>query len=124
MLPPATAVTTSRCHALTTAGSPRRRNRDARAREHLFAQLRSKQRRPGFSDGPVHVEARQRFARNLWAKRMRLGLSQEALGKACDLHRTEVSLLERAGRDPRLSTIVRLARGLKIAPAELLDGVR
>jgi len=29
-----------------------------------------------------------------------------------------------AGRDPRLSTIVRLARGLKIAPAELLDGVR
>ena len=58
------------------------------------------------------------------AHRTRLGLSQEALGDACDLHRTEVSLLERAGRDPWLSTIVRLARALKIPPAELLDGVR
>jgi len=72
----------------------------------------------------VRVEARLRFARNLRAHRTRLGLSQEALGDACDLHRTEVSLLERAGRDPRLSTIVRLARALKIPPSELLDGVR
>jgi len=72
----------------------------------------------------VRVEARQRFARNLRAHRTRLGLSQEALGDACDLHRTEISLLERAGRDPRLSTIVRIARALKIPPAELLDGVR
>ena len=72
----------------------------------------------------VGVEPRQRFARNLRAQRTRLGLSQEALGDACNLHRTEISLLERAGRDPRLSTIVRIARALKIPPAELLEDVR
>jgi transcriptional regulator with XRE-family HTH domain len=53
------------------------------------------------------VEAREQFARNLRAQRLRRGLSQEALGHASGLHRTEVSLLERAGRDPRLSAITR-----------------
>lgn len=69
------------------------------------------------------VEEVERFAANLRAHRLRRGLSQEALGFACDLHRTEVSLLERAGREPRLVTIVRLARGLDIAPADLLEGI-
>jgi transcriptional regulator with XRE-family HTH domain len=66
------------------------------------------------------VEPHEQFARNLSVERERRGLSQEALGYAAGLHRTEVSLLERAGREPRLSTIVRLARALKIRPAELL----
>jgi transcriptional regulator with XRE-family HTH domain len=69
------------------------------------------------------VDARSRFAANLRTHRHRVGLSQEALGDACDIHRTEVSLLERAGRDPRLETIVRLAHGLGIRPADLLDGI-
>src|SRR4051812_5474033 len=60
------------------------------------------------------VEARRQFAQNLRAQREKQGLSQEALAFACELHRTEISLLERAGRDPRLSTIVRLARGLEV----------
>lgn len=64
------------------------------------------------------------FARNLRRERGRAGMSQEALGFACQLHRTEVSLLERAGREPRLGTIVKLARALKIKPADLLDGIR
>lgn len=66
----------------------------------------------------------EQFASNLRSQRKRLGLSQEALGASCDLHRTEISLLERAEREPRLSTIVRLARGLDIAPRDLLDGVQ
>lgn len=66
----------------------------------------------------------EQFSRNLRSERRRLGLSQEALGALCDLHRTEISLLERGQREPRLSTIVRLARGLGIAPRDLLDGVR
>lgn len=65
----------------------------------------------------------ERFAANLRAQRERAGLSQEALGFECDLHRTEISLLERAGREPRLSTIVRLSRALKITPCDLLDGI-
>jgi transcriptional regulator with XRE-family HTH domain len=55
---------------------------------------------------------------------VRAGLSQEALGDLCNLHRTEVGLLERAGRDPRLATIVKLARALNIPAADLLDGLR
>ena len=65
----------------------------------------------------------ERFASNLRAARHEAGLSQEALAEACAVHRTEVSLLERGRRVPRLSTIVRLARGLRVAPARLLDGI-
>lgn len=70
------------------------------------------------------MEPHERFAANLRRQRERAGLSQEALGFESDIHRTEISLLERGGREPRLSTIVRLARALKIRPAELLDGIR
>lgn len=70
------------------------------------------------------MEPRERFAKNLRALRLEQGWSQEALAAACDLHRTEVSLLERAARDPRLATIVRLARALGVRPAELLDGIK
>lgn len=69
------------------------------------------------------MEPRQQFAQNLREQRQRLALSQEALAAVCGLHRTEVSLLERGGREPRLSTIVKLARALKIPPGSLLDGI-
>jgi transcriptional regulator with XRE-family HTH domain len=63
------------------------------------------------------------FARNLREQRQRAGLSQERLAYVCNLHRTEISLLERGEREPRLSTIVRLARGLDVPPAALLEGI-
>ncbi len=71
------------------------------------------------------VEAvRQQFAVNLRQHRNRAGLSQEALADICDLHRTEISLLERCKRSPRLETVVILARGLGLpSPAELLKGI-
>lgn len=50
------------------------------------------------------------FAKNLRRLRLKAELSQEALGELCGLHRTEISLLERAAREPRLSTMVKLAR--------------
>ena len=70
------------------------------------------------------VDATERFAQNPRRQRTRAKLSQEALGFLCGLHRTEISLLERAGREPRLGTIVKLARALKIPPTRLLDGIR
>lgn len=71
-----------------------------------------------------NVGAREQFAQNLRRYRERAGISQEALGAACDLHRTEISLLERRKRSPRLETIVVLAHGLKLdSPAQLLDGI-
>lgn len=69
------------------------------------------------------MEPLEQFARNLRRERIKAGLSQERLGNACDLHPTEVSRLERAVREPRLSTVVRLARGLGVRPARLLDGI-
>jgi len=65
----------------------------------------------------------EQFAANLRRHRTAAGLSQERLGFVCRLHRTEISLLERAEREPRLSTIVRLATGLKIPASALLDGI-
>ena len=50
-------------------------------------------------------------------------MSQEALGNASGLHRTEISLLERHARDPRLDTLVKLARALNIPPSHLLEGI-
>jgi transcriptional regulator with XRE-family HTH domain len=67
---------------------------------------------------------REQFAANLRLNREKVGLSQEKLADLCDLHRTEISLLERSKRSPRLETIVILARGLKLAsPGDLLQGI-
>jgi transcriptional regulator with XRE-family HTH domain len=67
----------------------------------------------------------QQFAANLRRHRKRFGLTQEALGDRCDLHRTEISLLERGKRSPKLKTLVVLSRGLGLSSVcELIDGVR
>jgi transcriptional regulator with XRE-family HTH domain len=65
----------------------------------------------------------ERFALNLRKARTKAGVSQEELGYLCDLHRTEVSLLERAGREPRMATIIKLAGALNTKPSELCDGI-
>ncbi|HET7445603.1 MAG TPA: helix-turn-helix transcriptional regulator [Solirubrobacterales bacterium] len=69
------------------------------------------------------MSPQERFAANLRKARTKVGISQEELGDRCDLHRTEISLLERAGREPRLATIVKLAGALGSSPAELCDGI-
>jgi transcriptional regulator with XRE-family HTH domain len=69
------------------------------------------------------MKPRERFATNLRKARTAKGVSQEELGFLCDLHRTEISLLERGGREPRLGTIVKLASSLGIAPEQLLQGI-
>jgi transcriptional regulator with XRE-family HTH domain len=71
----------------------------------------------------ARVQPHEQFAENLRRQRLRRGLSQEALGHASGLHRTEISLLERAQREPRLSTITRLAHALGLRPAALLRGI-
>jgi len=63
----------------------------------------------------------ERFAANLRRQREAAGLSQERLARAANLHRTEISLLERGEREPRLSTIVRLATGLGVPASALLE---
>jgi transcriptional regulator with XRE-family HTH domain len=69
------------------------------------------------------MSPQERFATNLRQARTKMGISQEELGHRCDLHRTEISLLERAGREPRLATLVKLAGSLETTPGELCEGI-
>ena len=69
------------------------------------------------------MDPRERFAVNLRQARLKKGISQEELGFRCELHRTEVSLLERGGREPRLGTIVKLAGALGTTPDRLCAGI-
>ena len=69
------------------------------------------------------MEPHKRFGRNLKAARRARRWTQEDLGHAAGLHSTEVGRLERGDREPRLSTIVRLARALELTAADLVDGV-
>lgn len=69
------------------------------------------------------MRPQERFAANLRQARIDAGISQEELGYRCELHRTEISLLERAGREPRLSTMVKLAGALGTTPAALCEGI-
>jgi transcriptional regulator with XRE-family HTH domain len=65
-----------------------------------------------------------RFAANLRRLRDAAGLSQEQLARRTGLHPSEISRLERAVREPRLGTLVRLARGLDVAVESLVSGIR
>jgi transcriptional regulator with XRE-family HTH domain len=70
-------------------------------------------------------DIREQLGQNLRDHRERVGLSQEELAELCDLDRTEISLLERGLRFPRLDTLVRLSRGLKLeSVAQLLENIR
>jgi len=69
------------------------------------------------------LEVARRFGTNLSKARRAVGLSQEALGLRSSLHRTEVGLLERGARVPRIDTLLKLTRGLDVPVETLLDGI-
>ena len=60
------------------------------------------------------VSPEEQFARNLRSRRQAAGMSQEQLADRTGLHPTEISRLERAAREPRLGTMLKLAKGLDI----------
>jgi transcriptional regulator with XRE-family HTH domain len=60
------------------------------------------------------------FGRNVRSERERQGLSVRTLGHRCGMDGAGVSRVENAERDLRLSTVERVARGLDVAPADLL----
>ena len=61
------------------------------------------------------------FGERLKALRDTHGVSQDALARETDVHPTAIGRLERGSREPRLTTILRLARGLDVRPGELVD---
>jgi transcriptional regulator with XRE-family HTH domain len=60
------------------------------------------------------------FGRVVRRARRDRDLSQEALADAAGLGAKHVSEIERANRDPRLTTILKLADALELRPGELL----
>lgn len=64
------------------------------------------------------------FGANLAYERRRRALSMNALAALAGTHASEISRLERGHRDPRLSTMVRVAHALEIPLVDLLRGVR
>jgi len=63
------------------------------------------------------------FARNLKRCRRLMHMSQAQVAARADLHHTEISMLERAIREPRLSTLVKLLASLEVEPEELLRDI-
>ena len=53
--------------------------------------------------------------------RLLRGMSQEELAHACDFDRTYISLLERAKRQPSLTTVFALAEQLNVNPEEIVS---
>lgn len=60
------------------------------------------------------------FGQRIRARRLELGLSQEALAEAAGLHRNYVGSVERGERNIALVNILRLAAALGVDPAELV----
>jgi transcriptional regulator with XRE-family HTH domain len=67
------------------------------------------------------ADIRVRFGRRVRALRVERGLSQEALADAADLDRSYVGGVERGARNISLVNIERLAKALRVVPAELLE---
>lgn len=65
----------------------------------------------------------KRFGTNLSRLREQSGVTQEELAFRASLHRTEIGLLERGGRLPRIDTLAKLAGALEVEPGTLFDGI-
>jgi transcriptional regulator with XRE-family HTH domain len=77
----------------------------------------------GRKHGPEAAKFSGHLGRNLVEFRKRVGLSQAGTADRAGLHRTEISLIERGERLPRLDTIVKLAGAVEVEPCALLRGI-
>jgi len=71
----------------------------------------------------AYPEIAERFGHNLLRARSRADISQEELAFRADVHRTEVSQLERGLRVPRIDTVLKLAAALEASLDELIEGI-
>lgn len=61
------------------------------------------------------------FGQRLRELRTARGVSQDGLAEKTGIHSTAIGRLERGDREPKLRTILRVARGLGVKPGQLLD---
>ncbi|MED3352763.1 helix-turn-helix transcriptional regulator [Bacillus thuringiensis] len=69
------------------------------------------------------MEIPKAFGELLRQHRKKANLSQEQLALQCNLDRTYIGLLERAQRQPSISTIFVICKVLNIAPHELIKEI-
>jgi len=69
------------------------------------------------------VSVGRQFGANLSRLREQSGVTQEELAFRASLHRTEIGLLERGGRIPKIDTLAKLAGALEVEPGELFHGI-
>jgi len=67
------------------------------------------------------VNVRQRLGKNLRRLREAKGWSQEAFAEEAGIHRTYVSDIERAARNPTITVVEKLAVPLGVTVSELLS---
>lgn len=67
------------------------------------------------------MDIRDRLAANLRRIRLEKGWSQEEFAHEADIHRTYISDLERAARNPSIEIIEKLAKTLMVNAGQLLD---
>lgn len=65
--------------------------------------------------------ASRAFGERMRELRAREGISQDGLARSADIHPTSIGRLERGNREPRLTTILKLADGLGVEPGELVN---
>lgn len=73
---------------------------------------------------PLHDDpdrASRAFGDRMRELRAREGVSQDGLADASGMHPTSIGRIERGGREPRLTTILKLADGLGVDPGELVN---
>jgi transcriptional regulator with XRE-family HTH domain len=75
-------------------------------------------------EGQRAADRREEAEAVITARREASGWSQGQVGYRAGLDAAEVSRLERGKREPRLRTIIRIARGLGVEPAELMKDLR
>ncbi len=61
------------------------------------------------------------LGKNLRAARTSLGLTQEDVAQRSGVQAGEVSRIEAGKRDPKVSTVERLAAAVELSPGQLLD---
>ena len=69
------------------------------------------------------MEPKQRVGANIRARRAELGITQEEAAHRAGVHPVEFARAERGSRDLRVSTVVKIAKGLDIAAGALLHGL-
>ena len=64
------------------------------------------------------------FGKRVRALRRECGWSQERLAEAAEMNVVQLSNIERGANEPKLTTILKLAKALAVSPADLLRAWR